>query len=80
MWESWLHHCLLSSNTGKGEMPPHHHLWQAEELILRSSEQKSCPSPSLAAALRGAGPAPHLGSRVELALLVEVAAESVLRA
>lgn len=46
-----------------------HSLWEEGELILGS-----CPSP--AASLERVDPAPHLDSKIELVLFVEVAEES----
>jgi hypothetical protein len=66
---------------GKGEIQPplapcHHQ--QAGELSLRSEEER-CLCPSHTAAFRGTGPAPCLGSRVEMALDVRIAGEPALR-
>lgn len=45
-----------------------HHLWQTDELAL------------LAATCRRAGPVPHLGSRVKLALIAAIASELAQKA
>jgi len=50
-------------------------LWQAGELALRPLEGKNCPCPSPAATFGRAGPSPPLGSKAELALVVEMAGE-----
>jgi hypothetical protein len=67
---------LLCSNTGKREipLPPPHPSPSAtgRKAVPRSSEWQSWPCPSPAAALRRAGPAPHLGNTVKLALNVGV--------
>lgn len=57
--------------TSSSSLPPHH-LWKAGELALESSEQKSCPCPSLIATLRRADPILHLSSTVPLAVDVGV--------
>jgi hypothetical protein len=69
-WESWLYHLpTVGWHEQERDVPitlcqPQ----QAEELVLRSSEQESwsCPSPTMV--VERTGPAPHLSSTVELAL------------
>lgn len=64
--------CLASSSAPL-------HLWQVEELALRSRKWEDWFCPPLTAALRIAGPTPHLGSMVELTLLVEDTGELTLK-